>query len=64
MRAQSLQAGVDFCPFPRVRVNRQRDEDVNPEIIAQIVAYGLLWVGMVGMALASVALALGRLRLP
>ncbi|MFQ5817810.1 MAG: hypothetical protein ACE5H2_07640 [Terriglobia bacterium] len=62
--AQDLQAGANFCPFPRVRVKQRPREDLDPEIIAQIVSYGLLWIAMLGMAVASVALAMGRLRLP
>lgn len=46
--------------IPRNQQRKQEDE-VDPELVAQMVGYGLFWVLLVGFAIATVAMAMGRL---
>lgn len=40
---------------------QKHGEETNPEVIVQMVGYGVFWIVLVGFAIATMAMARGRL---
>ena len=54
-------ANVPRQPLRAIPPGRSRRHELDPEMITQVIGYGLMWLGMILFAVAVVAMAMERL---